>query len=753
MILLIDEYCSTRGYSSDTIDLLKKDLQYVYNTAISSETFIIERMVSFIRKQKFKSAIIRAAEMISKNEDAFEIVLKEIDAAVSVGAGIEKGKSFADLLSFRPEYKKAYSKDVLLKTGFESFDKCILGGMAPGELHLITSPPGRGKTTLGVNIGAFALLQGFLVVHITLEVKELDLMAKYACFTPDTKISLLNGTEVPIIDLVGLREFYVYSRDLSTGEIVPGRAHSCRKTGTKSILKITLDNGEVIRSTYDHLYLLKSGNRYKRADELVVGESLSPLYRRLDKKGYEEYLDKDGTYKSTHRMTYHYKYGKKIKKMETAHHKNFNRRDNEPKNILAINPLIHLKYHSDIMHKRMTYLSSIGEHPWQSDKYKRSKSLKMKTHNPMFQQGAKDKISVHMTTNNPMKNAETIARHPGLWSSDNAPSQNPDIMKKIVETNRKNGLYQRVGSITSKILNANHEMNNKQVLGRCKKVLDKLNEQGLPLTRDNYTTIKKTCAHSTPGYDYYISHVANHKVVSIEQDGYSDVYDFTVDTHHNFALSAGVFVHNCRCTGYTYSELMNVSDEEYTKRFGKFEQLKPKLRVKYYTPNTINSHTIRAFISRIRAEEDNCSKIFIIIDYDDYVLPVTVSKGEMYTDAGNVYADFIGLGDYFKAPVLTFSQPQRGAWNKEAQDGIQMDELAHSAKKAHLAYSVSSLNVPRENKQFGFWYVDKVRRGVDQIKIPLALELDRSLIYEDQERIQQAANPAPAPTGPAVGKK
>jgi intein/homing endonuclease len=37
----------------------------------------------------------------------------------------------------------------------------------------------------------------------------------------------------------------------------------------------------------------------------------------------------------------------------------------------------------------------------------------------------------------------------------------------------------------------------------------------------------------------------NHKVKSVRFIGYDNVYDFTVDKYHNFALSAGVFVHNC----------------------------------------------------------------------------------------------------------------------------------------------------------------------------------------------------------------
>jgi len=36
----------------------------------------------------------------------------------------------------------------------------------------------------------------------------------------------------------------------------------------------------------------------------------------------------------------------------------------------------------------------------------------------------------------------------------------------------------------------------------------------------------------------------NHKVVKVEPAGYEDVYDIIVEKYHNFALSAGVFVHN-----------------------------------------------------------------------------------------------------------------------------------------------------------------------------------------------------------------
>lgn len=39
----------------------------------------------------------------------------------------------------------------------------------------------------------------------------------------------------------------------------------------------------------------------------------------------------------------------------------------------------------------------------------------------------------------------------------------------------------------------------------------------------------------------------NHKIISIEECGIEDVYDLTVDTYHNLAINAGIFVHNCSC--------------------------------------------------------------------------------------------------------------------------------------------------------------------------------------------------------------
>lgn len=160
-----------------------------------------------------------------------------------------------------------------------------------------------------------------------------------ACFTGDTKISLLNGTERTIQSLMGEEPFWIYSCD-DKGNIVPGKARAARKTGKqKELIQITLDNGEVIKCTTNHRFLMRDGT-YKEASKMIEGESLMPLYRqnrKLNKaipksKDYEQvYNPATNDWVFTHRMV-----EPNWPKNCVRHHKDFNRFNNSRDN-LALN--------------------------------------------------------------------------------------------------------------------------------------------------------------------------------------------------------------------------------------------------------------------------------------------------------------------------------------------------------------------------------------------------------------------------------
>lgn len=101
------------------------------------------------------------------------------------------------------------------------------------------------------------------------------------CLPGDTVIPLADGTEIPIKDLVGRETFWVYSYDHEADKIIAGKATAHLTAKDASLMKITLDDGSVVRCTPNHKWLLRDGS-YKEASELTEGLSLMPLYRKLN---------------------------------------------------------------------------------------------------------------------------------------------------------------------------------------------------------------------------------------------------------------------------------------------------------------------------------------------------------------------------------------------------------------------------------------------------------------------------------------
>lgn len=99
------------------------------------------------------------------------------------------------------------------------------------------------------------------------------------CLLGDTKIKLLDGSYRTIESLVGEKDIEVYGC-LEDGRIIPAVASRVWKTKEVStIVRVTLDNGEVVECTENHPFMLRDGS-YLRADELNVGMSLMPLRNR-----------------------------------------------------------------------------------------------------------------------------------------------------------------------------------------------------------------------------------------------------------------------------------------------------------------------------------------------------------------------------------------------------------------------------------------------------------------------------------------
>lgn len=211
------------------------------------------------------------------------------------------------------------------------------------------------------------------------------------CFTGDTKVSLLDGRELSFLELLDEYgydgKFWVYSCT-SDGDVVPGLAHSVHKTKVSTRIAIVkLDNGEEIKCTPDHRFMLRDGS-YVEAKDLVSGSSLMPLYREYVKKfkgdttplGYERcYNPLDDSWFVSHKKFSEMYHSDEIKAIKdryinqdrcavVTHHVNFNKLDNRPDNLRPMELHEHIKYHTKHIKdyysspsgvKHRAYLSSV----------------------------------------------------------------------------------------------------------------------------------------------------------------------------------------------------------------------------------------------------------------------------------------------------------------------------------------------------------------------------------------------------------
>jgi hypothetical protein len=91
---------------------------------------------------------------------------------------------------------------------------------------------------------------------------------KDGCFTAETRIPLLDGTQPTIAELQN-REVWVYSCK-PDGTIVPGRAKGRKTKEVTHLLNVVLDTEAVVRCTPEHLFMTRTGN-YIQAKDIAPG--------------------------------------------------------------------------------------------------------------------------------------------------------------------------------------------------------------------------------------------------------------------------------------------------------------------------------------------------------------------------------------------------------------------------------------------------------------------------------------------------
>jgi hypothetical protein len=375
------------------------------------------------------------------------------------------------------------------------------------------------------------------------------------CFTGDTKIKLLDGTEPCIKDLVGREEFWVYSLD-EKQNLVPGRGFGARLTKKNSqLVKVTLDNGETIRCTPDHRFMMRDGS-YKEAQFLETDDSLMPLYIKnkiLDsnksRKGMYEYqhvydLNKD-KWIPTHRLVL-----KNCPENHVRHHKDFNRLNNSPENLEILSWEAHQKLHSE--HITQYHAIAIANNQKRIDDGTHHFLKANRT--PEYVEAHKNRLIEYNKSEKHTQDMKKYFARPGVLEMVaerfKKLSSSFENIARVSELNKSPERRE----ISRQIMIAYNKSDaHKEVAKQSgKNAMSKLWSN--PEFRQAHSERVKLAAHKKWHLDRSIVKSdcelcmvpANHKITIVEfLSEIEDVYDFTVEQHHNFALASGVFVHNC----------------------------------------------------------------------------------------------------------------------------------------------------------------------------------------------------------------
>src|SRR3989344_1707022 len=393
----------------------------------------------------------------------------------------------------------------------------------------------------------------------------------FGCFTADTKVALTDGRNLSFVNLIeeqqqGKRNFTFTS---DNGIIKIAEIKNPRKTKDNAeIIKITLDNGEEIKCTPNHRFMLLNGE-YKEAQYLISGESLMPVYFRLSTGednakaiGYKMILQpKQNLWNFVHILSDSWNIENGIYGLPAGrirHHLDFNKLNNNPNNIRRMNWKEHWQTHYNLTSEKHKidagYRQKLadGRKEFWSKSENRQKCadrLSKRNQENWKNEDYKQKMRITLTENGKRRfkeHPELIEKYQKIASVTmtklwKIPEYKQLFHEKIIASNKR-----REHNLTGK----------KKFLNIC----NYLKNNNLSITSENYESarIKVFGGQSFTTWDLAVKKYfnndknlvlceinGNHKVVSIEKlNQFVDVYDLSIDKTHNFALASGVFVHN-----------------------------------------------------------------------------------------------------------------------------------------------------------------------------------------------------------------
>ncbi|MBI4064890.1 intein-containing DNA gyrase subunit B [Candidatus Gottesmanbacteria bacterium] len=433
------------------------------------------------------------------------------------------------------------------------------------------------------------------------------------CFSGDTKMALTDGRNLSFKRLVeeakkGKQNYcYTITESGSVGVAPIENPRITKKN--QVVIKVVLDNDEEIICTHDHRFMLRDGS-FKQAKDLTPEDSLMPLRRQLSRtgkritiEGYELVFDPAlNRWIFTHLLAdqYNLDHGAYTTSAPHRHHIDFNKRNNNPNNLVRLTKDEHLTLHTKILEttlhrpdvkekvaklhqtpqfrekirRAMTtprmhaLLSTRAKKQWEDTNYKQlmtQKFLEFYTSNAEYRQ--KNSALLGDAQKSHWANAENRARqaarvreffknHPEQknelrsiskkqWANENLRAWRGQKTKQqwTGEFRAKRKVAYNQTYLTTALAVLHEIYTQTGIVDTSEYLRLRLSTKNKNLIR--YETVRerffdnndRTLQEAVINYNHRIKRISSLKKRI-------DVYDIEVPKTHNFALASGIFVHN-----------------------------------------------------------------------------------------------------------------------------------------------------------------------------------------------------------------
>lgn len=391
------------------------------------------------------------------------------------------------------------------------------------------------------------------------------------CLSDTVKILLLDGRSLTIPEIMTElkqdKNLWTYSSK-QDGKFVPQKITKAQKTKFDRMLRVTLDNDKSFECTYEHPVMMRNG-KFKRADKLKIKDSVMPFNTMVSEKtgkshvgGYRFFWDLIGNkWRPVHlwvvkELGLHHLWS------GVTHHKDFNKLNNNPDNLPEMTHKKHKEMHVE-------HLMRLREDPeW----VKRNREA-LYTPEAIAKRVESQKKWWKSKEGREAKKV-VAKRAKKLWKDENyrlkMSISSSAFIKKLNADPTKALLKQRINFVE---LGQEWLQNNGEKISVwAKKSMNKIVEKRCPICGKWFEGKNASFAahvghcRRTAGLSPKIerdrdskgkflgkedSVLVNHRIKSIEKIEAKQGYDISVDGEPNFAINAGVFVHNScpKCGG------------------------------------------------------------------------------------------------------------------------------------------------------------------------------------------------------------